>query len=98
MFTPAGCSPPVWPRYHPGMVNIMLSLLETDQMEVDLVDPAHEMERLTRRALATLENGHEAALETEMLRQHLDTCQLQGTALKPALLAKITRVLSAAQF
>ncbi len=103
MFTPDGCSAPVWRPYHQGMVNMMLTMMETDfsggdLMEVDLVDPAQEMERLTRRALASLENGYEAALETEMLRQHLETCKWQGTALKPALLVTITRVLSAAQF
>lgn len=71
--------------------------LASDLIEVEITDPAVEMERLCRRAMACLENGHEAALETEMLRQHLETCKLQGTALKPVLLQSITRVLSAAQ-
>lgn len=71
--------------------------LEDDLIEVDITDPAREMERLCRRALTSLESGYEAALETEMLRQHLETCKLQGTALKPVLLQSIARVLSAAQ-
>ena len=74
------------------------NFLEDDQMEVELVDPALEMERLCKRALNCLENGNEAALETEMLRQHFETCKLQGTALRPVLLQNVARVLSAAQF
>jgi len=71
--------------------------LDSDLIEVDITDPAAEMEQLCQRALAGLESGYEAALETEMLRQHLESCKLLGTALKPVLLQKIMRVLSAAQ-